>query len=239
MNAKLTEISLSLLSYLSFKIECEKEKKPFKTLLLLSSHHHAPLPYLPLQMQMLITHRWQYHRETRSPRQPFPPSPLPLVTLTATAVGIQPSRGSQLPHGDLLNYVSCSASCTDIAIPQGPPCGKVLPCIVPQPPCRASTYTPSARCHPPQASPVRSKKRHVRHRHSSSSSENKGSDTATCDSDQPDPWAKTKLQATQAGEWQLAQKFSAFPVTYKKGRRAGTTNRTEWEAFNSKQITII
>lgn len=127
---------------------------------------------------------------------------LPLATPTPAAASIQPSSGSELPHSGPPAHASCMTSSTDIAVPQVPPCGQVLPCAPPQP------YKPAAT--PSQAPSACSKKQRVLRIHSDSSSEDSSSSSSTSDSDEVDSWAKTKCKPLRQVNGNKPKKLQLF-----------------------------
>ncbi|TRZ16327.1 hypothetical protein HGM15179_010790 [Zosterops borbonicus] len=71
------------------------------------------------------------------------------------------------------------------------------------------------------------KKPHVINQRPPSSSEDESSDSSCSDSKYEDRWAKTQRDAAQEGDWELANKISNFPVTFKWGRRTATQTLRE------------
>ncbi|TRZ07746.1 hypothetical protein HGM15179_019359, partial [Zosterops borbonicus] len=77
------------------------------------------------------------------------------------------------------------------------------------------------------AIPIHPKKPRALIKHPPPSSEDENSDSSDANSESEDRWAKTQREATQEGDWELANKISAFPILFKREKR--TMTPASWE----------
>ncbi|XP_054374450.1 uncharacterized protein LOC129047136, partial [Molothrus ater] len=73
----------------------------------------------------------------------------------------------------------------------------------------------------------------------SSSEDQSSCSESDSDTIHTDPWALIKVEATKAGDWELAQKINAFPVEYKQGRNGGESAIKTWKANSNKELVQL
>ncbi|XP_050842332.1 uncharacterized protein LOC127060969 [Serinus canaria] len=84
------------------------------------------------------------------------------------------------------------------------------------------------------------KKHRLRSARPNSLLENNSSSTdSETDSLQIDPWALIKIEATKAGNWQMAEKTNTFPVEYRQGRNGGESANKTWRPNSNKELVQL